>query len=389
MKPLFSALLASSLALLAPFAPAAESPYAASADIAEFCEPFRTKHNLPALAAVVIEGNRIIAHSFTGVRKLGSPEKITPDDLFHLGSDSKAMTATVIARLIEAGKLKWTTTVGEIFGETVKGIHADWQPVTVRDLLTHHGGAPGAPSPELRQQMQRREGSPTEQRLALVRGTLAQPPVAAPGSRYLYSNIGYAIVGAMVEKILQRPWEEIIRDELFTPLGITSAGFGAPGKPGSLEQPWGHHKKREPVPPGPNSDNPPGVAPAGTAHMTMADWSRFVSLHLQASSHNPQRAVRLLSAKSFDWLHLPAPDPKMLYGCGWIVARHPLAKGSRKDDSGFILAHDGTNTMWYCTVIVAPERNHAFLVASNLGGADAQKGCAATAQALMARYLEK
>jgi CubicO group peptidase (beta-lactamase class C family) len=89
------------------------------------------------LAAVVLRGERIIAQGVAGVRKRGSAERITIADRFHLGSCTKAMTATLVAMLVEEGKLNWTTTLGELFADTVKPTHPAWEKVTLRQVLAH------------------------------------------------------------------------------------------------------------------------------------------------------------------------------------------------------------------------------------------------------------
>lgn len=70
------------------------------------------------MGAAVLRGERIIAQGIAGVRKRGSAERITLDDRFHLGSCTKAMTATLVAMLVEEGRLNWTTTLGELFAGT-------------------------------------------------------------------------------------------------------------------------------------------------------------------------------------------------------------------------------------------------------------------------------
>src|SRR6267142_2410958 len=88
------------------------------------------------MAAAVLRGERIIAQGAAGVRKRGTAERITLDDQFHLGSCTKAMTAT----LVEEGKLNWTTTLGELFADTVKPMHPAWEKVTLRQVLAHRAG---------------------------------------------------------------------------------------------------------------------------------------------------------------------------------------------------------------------------------------------------------
>src|SRR5690348_1702311 len=92
------------------------------------------------IAAAVLRGERIIAQGAAGVRKRGSAEHITLDDRFHLGSCTKAMTATLVAMLVEEGKLNWSTTLGELFAGTVKPLHPAWEKVTVRQVLAHRSG---------------------------------------------------------------------------------------------------------------------------------------------------------------------------------------------------------------------------------------------------------
>src|SRR2546425_5420679 len=92
------------------------------------------------MAAAVLRGERIIAQGAAGVRKSGTAERITLDDQFRLGSCTKAMTATLVAMLVEEGKLNWTTTLGELFADTVKPMHPAWEKVTLRQVLAHRAG---------------------------------------------------------------------------------------------------------------------------------------------------------------------------------------------------------------------------------------------------------
>jgi len=148
---------------------------------------------------------------------------------------------------------------------------------------------------------------------------------------------------------------------------MTSAGFGPPGKPDSLDEPWGHNEAGQPVTPGPTGDNPPAIGPAGTVHCSVLDWANFAALHLGAQRGQPH----LLKAETFAKLHTPVmgrnpgePD----YALGWTVAARPWTGGSA-------LMHSGTNTAWYAIIWIAPKRNLAVLVACNQGGKVAQQAC--------------
>lgn len=361
---------------------------AAPADLGTRLESIRGQHQIPCLAALVLEDGQIVAQGVAGVRKAGASEKATLDDRFHLGSDTKAMTATLVAGLVEEGKLSWDTTVGEVFRDTVPTMDAGWGPVTLAQLLTHRAGAPASLDADgLWGRLGERKGTPTQQRLQLVQGVLVQPPAATPGTTYIYSNAGFALAGAMAEKIAGRPWEDLIQDRLFRPLGITTAGFGAPGEKGQADQPWGHTAGGKPIEPGPNADNPPAVGPAGRVHMTLGDWAKFIALHLRADAANPRRQPDLLKPATFDFLHQPARGSGQPYACGWIVARRAWAKGNRPGDTGLVLTHAGSNTLWHCVAWLAPERSFAVLAACNQGGDPASRACDRAVEMLIQQAL--
>ena len=357
------------------------------ADISDVLEAVRAKSGMPGLAAVVLHGDQIVAQGATGVRAAGSQPALTIADRFHLGSDTKAMTATLIAVLLEEGKLKWTTTVGEIFGDKVKPMDPAWKDVTLDQLLTHRAGAPAnLDAGGLWGRLWERQGTPTEQRMQLVRGVLARPPVNPPGTTYLYSNAGFAIAGAMAETVTGEAWEKLIAAKVFVPLDISQFGFGAPGTPGALDQPLGHDGQGHPVPVGPQADNPPAIGPAGTVNMSLPDWAKFIALHLRGDPANPQRVVKLITAESFAHLHQPASGPGTQYAAGWLIVRRPWAAGTPPHNSGLALNHAGSNTMWYCVTWLAPERDLALLVACNRGGDTAAKACDEAAGQLLRRF---
>ncbi len=190
------------------------------------------------MAAAVLRGERIIAQGVAGVRKRGTAERITLDDQFHLGSCTKAMTATLVAMLVEEGKLNWTTTLGELFADTVKPMHPAWEKVTLRQVLAHRAGLrlePGGPA-QLFAEFRAPLGTLPQQRLEIARQALSRPPGIPPDTKYWYSNVGYVLAGAVLEQLTGRAWEELMRERLFQPLGISTGGFGPPGTADKTEQ---------------------------------------------------------------------------------------------------------------------------------------------------------
>lgn len=350
-------------------------------NIEPLLEPIRAKHNVPALAAAVIHDGRILTCAAVGVRKLGSDVKVTAHDEFHIGSCTKAMTATLVAILVERGKLKWSSTLAEVFPELAKEMHTGYRKVTLLHLLAHRGGVPNETWPKGMSflDVHGLPGPPRTARWEFVRRKLKEAPEAPPGERYIYSNAGYAILGAACEKAADTAYETLMREVLFKPLGMTTAGFGAMGTPGKIDQPWQHRVqdgKAIPMEPGPRTDNPPAIAPAGTVHCAIHDWARFVQVHLKGARDEPTP----LPITHWPRLHTPAFGGT--YAGGWGM-RHRGWGGGR------VYTHAGSNNMNYAVVWMAPHHNFAVVVATNQAGDVAPKACDDAAAAIIKKYLPK
>jgi CubicO group peptidase (beta-lactamase class C family) len=331
------------------------------------------KTKIPGMAAVVLRGDRIVAQGVAGVRRRGSPERITLGDKFQINSATKAMTATLVAMAIERGKLSRDTTVGEIFGATVKHMDRGWDTVTLAELLEHRGGVPNELSEKtMLLRVRFSHGSVVEKRERIVAKILSHRPAYQPGSKFVYSSLGYMVIGSILEKVEGASWEDLIRDRLWTPLGITSGGFGAPGTTGQRSEPWGHWGTLvvgHPVPPGgfwARLNTPLFWGPGGNSHMTVTDWAKFVALHLRGDPANPDHEERLVSADSFATMHRAVPGS--FYESGWIVVTRSWAKGDRGGDTGRVISSQGDNDFWHSEAWVAPEIDFAVVIVMNQGG---------------------
>jgi CubicO group peptidase (beta-lactamase class C family) len=347
-------------------------------NVSEMLETIRAKHKLPSLAAAVVVDGKVVATNAAGVRRYGTAVKVTPEDKFHIGSDTKSMTATVAGMLVEKGKISWTTTIAESFPEFVNDIHSDYRSATLEQLLANRGGVPGKPPSAVWMKAWQATGTPAEQRLVFIKGILEREPEAKPGTKYIYSNQGYTIAGVMLEKASGKTWEELMRTMLFEPLGMTSAGFGAPASVGQVDQPWGHTKGTagiKPVPPGPGADNPAAISPAGAVHCSLGDLAKYAIFHMAGE----RGASKLLKAETFRKLHAPVGGD---YALGWVVTE-------RKWAGGRALTHSGSNNMFYVVVWMAPEKNSAVIIASNIGVNDAAAGCDEAAGKLITEFLGK
>lgn len=354
-------------------AAAATTKPAKAKDVSALLAPVIAKNDVPGMAAAVVQGGEVVAVGAAGVRALGKADKVAVGDRFHIGSDTKAMTAMLCGILVDEGKLKWTQTIGETFPELKKSMNEQYQSVTLEQLLTHRGGAPGDLSTdELWGKLWKHKGSPTSARRLLLQGVTTKPPEAPPGERFIYSNAGYAIAGHMAETVMRKPWEDLMREKIFRPLGMTSAGFGAPGTRAKVDQPRGHKADGSPVEPGPQADNPVAIGPAGIVHCSIEDWGKFAAANL------PSAKTKLVKPETLEKLHTPAQGAGQKYAMGWIIAEgQPWAGGPA-------LTHAGSNTMWMAVAWIAPAKDFAVLVACNQAN---DKACNDAVLALIADHF--
>jgi CubicO group peptidase (beta-lactamase class C family) len=355
---------------------------AAPETLHDVLDPLREKHALPALAAVVVLGGKVVGLGAVGVRKLGDETPVTAGDKFHLGSCTKAMTATLAATLVEEGRINWNSTFADVFVDLKDAMHADYRGVTLEQLLQHRAGFSTETDPKAGALWQllfqgKLKGTLREQRLAYADLVLREAPIHPPGSKFAYSNRSYIVVGAMLESVADAAWEDLLRKRLFEPLQMTTAGFGPMATARMVDQPWSHRDrdgKLEPVEPGPFGDNPLMLGPAGTVHCSPGEWVKFLMDHLGGARGD----AGLLKPETYARLHTPPEEGG--YACGWGTVERDWAGGRA-------LTHGGSNSFNFCTAWLAPRQDFVVAVMTNSGGDAAPKACDQTVVELIRKYL--
>lgn len=194
----------------------------------------------------------------------------------------------------------------------------------------------------------------TEQRTRAVASALSRPPDGR--GAFLYSNLGYVVVGAAIDRIAAVPFEGALHINLLEPLGVTSAGLGPP------PDIWGHRPRLQlggltvgrgsPAPPGSvRSDNPAVLTPAGRLHLTLADWAKFQQLFLDQGHDllEPASVERLLT--------VPAGKGNGM-AMGW-------ASAASLDGASYGM--QGSNTLWAATAIMDADLERTAMVIANDG----------------------
>jgi D-alanyl-D-alanine carboxypeptidase len=267
--------------------------------------------------------------------------------------------------MVERGQIEWSTSLAQVLSELMVDAPQEIRDVTLVDLLCHRSGIRDRGLLSWMRRARRDPRSPMEQRLTLAKELISHARWSSSPQKGRYSNFGYCLVAAMLERVSGTSWEDMMRAEVFLPLKLNSAGFGSPGADGSV-QPWGHSSGLfRPAPKDPvvsTSDFPSAMGPAGLIHMDLGDWAQFARVFFEGSSDDT------LSADSIARLTTPVSVLKelrtafhsSLYALGWSVLRPDWGNGD-------VLAHSGSNDYFFASILVAPRRNLAFLVATNTG----------------------
>lgn len=337
-------------------------------------------YDLSSMSAVVFHEGKIIESACHGLRRRGFPEQVTLNDRYHLGSITKSMTSSLAAIIVEEKKISWDDSIEKVLGKSFSDIHANYRDVTLRQLCEHRGGLPTHRNDELWAQLYERSKkvSPEKNRAWFIGELLKQAPAQKPGT-YVYSNFGYMAAGLMLETVTGEAWETLIKEKLFTPLGMDSAGFGAAATSESpISQPWPHREGKE-IFPGLKADNPAALGPAGTVHCSIGDLATYCIWHLQSGKTN---SIPKLSAESFSLLHTSRYYEKNSggYALGWNQVPRPWAGGDA-------LTHNGTNTMNYAVIWLAPQKNFGVAVCCNEGANDVAKATDEVVAAMIHKHL--
>jgi uncharacterized protein YbbC (DUF1343 family)/CubicO group peptidase (beta-lactamase class C family) len=183
-------------------------------------ESIRNKECPGAVVVVGRHGKIVFRKAYGNRAVVPAVEKMTLDTAFDLASLTKVVaTATSVMTLVESGKIRLQDRVAKVIPEFASGGGARDQ-VTVEELLTHRAGL-AADDP-----MSLYVGSPQE----IFERKYRQPLAAAPGSRFLYSDVGFEVLGELVRRVSSLPLEEFARQRVFSPLGMTETEFRPGGK---------------------------------------------------------------------------------------------------------------------------------------------------------------
>jgi CubicO group peptidase (beta-lactamase class C family) len=315
--------------------------------------------NAPGAAVLVVRNARAVFRSGYGVTDLHTLHKIDAHTNFRLASFTKQFTAASIMLLARDGKLRYDDHLNDFFPE----FPGYGKSITVRNLLNHTSGLPDYEDIL----MKKYEGTPPEKvpqilDAGVLRLLEAQTAGKFPaGSKWEYSNSGYAVLAMIVEKVSGKPFGQFLQERIFTPLGMKHTLAYEKGKNEVPHRAYGYSKEdgawRQ-------TDQSPTSAVLGDGGIysspdDLARWDRALRDHTLLSEAEMQPALTPVNPTDG-----PAKTPEgqtVRYGFGWFLDSYA---GHRR------MSHDGETVGFRTTIQRFPDDNLTIIVLANRADAD-------------------
>ncbi|MBI5763013.1 MAG: beta-lactamase family protein [Planctomycetes bacterium] len=313
-------------------------------DLNPVLRPILKRSGAPAVAAAVYRKGSLVAMGVCGVRSIETRESVTPADRWPIGSCSKPMARLVFARLMERGVIKSDSQLSEL----LKGIDMRdvYNTVTLADLMSHRAGIQPYTEigPKITPIIFDRKGTAIEQRERFTKHVLNEAPAAPPKKRFVYSNAGFCILAVVAERATGKPWETLVAEEVFGPLGLESATEGGEGVQlaGHMKGPNGGLQAARPFP------RLAVMIPAGGVSLSIADFAAFAFVEAELEAGHP---VAGLTKKTLSSL------PEL----------RPADMGPANRGGAMFFGGDGQYTAAFATW---PKDGVAIAVACNQGDSD-------------------
>ena len=256
-----------------------------------------TKENKLNGVVLVAQKGKVIYQKGFGYRN--AEEKISNDvnSIFQIGSITKQITSAVIMQLQQEGKLSVHDKLSKYFSGFTNG-----DKITIENLLTHTSGIYNYTNDSVIMKNDVTKHYSQEQMLALFR---SYPPDFEPGTKWNYSNTAYSILGYIIEKVENKPYEKVVRERIFQPLNMTNSGFDFT----NLSSPYktkGYFSLNPKPVPAPIVDSTIAFS-AGAVYTTVGDlykWDRAIYTN------------KILKPESWKAVFTPY---KNNYGYGWTI----------------------------------------------------------------------
>lgn len=323
-----------------------------------FADSIRKEYKIPELSYAVVNGSSTVELAALGKHSIGLPDTATLNDRFHIGSNTKAMTAFMIAKYVEKGKLNWTTKFFDLFPDWKNTSKPAYWNITLQDLLSHKAGIQpfqGENDPEIPVF----KGTKAEKRKQFGQFVLTVEPVKPDVQNpFIYSNAGYTLATLMVEKATRKTWEQLV-EKVFNKDLKLNVKLSWPENQKQKDT-WGHSTNNDTLTPvaSVNDYQLDYTEPAGDLNIKLTDYIKFIRLNLNGLEGRDN----YLKAETYTFIHKGSKD----YAMGWF---NVYEKGKE------LSVHSGTGAFTYFTVVhIDRQKLIAYIIFTNAFNPGTQQG---------------
>ncbi len=323
----------------------------------QFADSIRKAYNIPEISYAVIDDKSILEIAALGRHSIDLPDTATLNDRFHLGSNTKAMTAFIIAKYVEKGKLNWTTKFFDVFPEWKESSSAEYANITLQDLLSHKAGIQpfqGEDDPLIPEF----SGTKGEKRKQFGRFVLTLNPVRIDEQTpFVYSNAGYTLATLMLEKRTGKSWEQLV-DKVFNRDLKLNVKFSWPENQKQKDT-WGHNSENGTLVSIPSTVDYhlDYTEPAGDLNIKLTDYVKFIQLNLQGLKGQNN----YLRSETYNFIHRGVEN----YSLGWFNVY---------ENGKELSVHSGTAGTYYTIVHIDRQKNIAYIIFTNSFNNETQQG---------------
>jgi CubicO group peptidase (beta-lactamase class C family) len=336
-------------------------------DLAPLIRTVQERFKIPGISVVLVRGNEVLWSEGFGLADVAKKHVATPDTLYRAGSLAKPLTAIAVMQLAEAGRIDIDQPLAGYLPEFSIRSRFDTtaEPITVRSVLSHHAGLP----------TDLNKGMWSEQPFTAVAAKLREEYAAFPPNLvFSYSNVGYTVLGHMVEKVSGLPYAQYMKSRVLAPLGMTRSAFQQ--NIATAEDISEGYRDGKAMTLLPMRD-----LPAAGLLTSAADIGRFMQAMLTGKT--PDHAA-FLSPGTLKEIVEPqnkdvALDLDVVVGLGWFLERDSIP------GSGTVIRHGGTTLGFSSELILLPEKHLGVAVLAN--GDGSRDVTAQLAEEILARTL--
>lgn len=331
-------------------------------------DSIRIAFHIPELAFAVVSSDSIEEFYIGGVQRINSSFSANKDDRFRIGSNTKAITSFIAAKLVKQGLLSWNTRFFDIIPELKKQSNKSYHALTLVELLSFRTRLIPYTYTFAEPRINQFEGNDTMQRYQFIEWFLQQEPVKGKG-KYHPSNLGYVAAALMMERVTHKSYEQLVK-ELGKELHIDFQ-FGAPNVQDTL-QPWGHDETLQSESPASNQKLNWLMA-AGNINVSLPGYIIFIQEQLKGLNGQSTWFTK----KEFEFLHFGLSQ----FALGWFW---------EKQTDGSLLSYNiGNPGTFLSKVFVMPAQNKAVIIFTNAQTESADAGTSLLYEQLKKRYRLK